>query len=257
MGDEIRVLRFVWRNKEVDIKVEVDKCNLMDIVIDYEDEAKKKGLKLDYHYPVFAYVYNKDHHKLLTDKDLLLMFERLTGNVITIWVGTCLKPDQLYKLVLNFRRMNEKTSGMVHESLPCLDDLEDTFVPSADKPSQSKTKKVSTTKKPKQIPKSRPKAAATNLPPPPVSPKTAFERLPIRRSPRFSPSLTEKATMNPTPSLPEQSLFQRKIPKTTARSKGLSTSHKVSTDTELQGTGTAQQAEECSRGEECEKKGEV
>lgn len=54
------------------------------------------------------------YHKLETNKDLMLMFERKTDkNVIDIWVGTVLKPSTLYKLVLNLRRQSEKKKETV------------------------------------------------------------------------------------------------------------------------------------------------
>ena len=127
MGEETRVLKFIWMYTEVLIKVEVDKCNLLDLVVEFEDEAKKQGKKLDYHYPSFSYVYKMDHSNLITDKDLLRMFERISSEVIIIWVGTTMKPDNLYKLMLNFRRMDEKGKKLC-DDLPSLEDLENTSI---------------------------------------------------------------------------------------------------------------------------------
>lgn len=36
------------------MRVEVDKCAVLDVVVDYENEAKKRGMRLDYHYPLLA-----------------------------------------------------------------------------------------------------------------------------------------------------------------------------------------------------------
>ncbi|KAL8125897.1 hypothetical protein AgCh_013265 [Apium graveolens] len=46
MGDSTKTLRFHWRGKEIDFKVDVDKCNMLNLVIDYEDEAKKLVVKV-------------------------------------------------------------------------------------------------------------------------------------------------------------------------------------------------------------------
>ena len=48
MDDEFKVLRFNWRGKIVDIKVEIDKCTLLDVVMDYEAKGKEERVKLDY-----------------------------------------------------------------------------------------------------------------------------------------------------------------------------------------------------------------
>lgn len=88
-----------------------------------------------------------------------------------------------------------------------------------------------TSQKPKKVPKQKlppkKKINPSNLPPPPISPKTAFQSLPIRRSPRFSSisNSTPSEPTNPTAAQPinhNQTMFIRKIPKTIARRKGLS-----------------------------------
>lgn len=178
MGDDFKILRFDWRNKVIDMRVEVDKCTLLDIVVDYEDEAKKQGMRLDYHFPVFSYCYNMEHQVLVADKDLMTMFQRLSGKeMIKIWVGTCLKPNPLYKLVLNLRRKNEGTQKGVSENvvegeddLPQLDDLEDTSVaPVRPKPKQKPKTKPQPKPKPqpklKPKPKNRGQSSNVNLPP--------------------------------------------------------------------------------------------
>lgn len=70
-------------------------------MIEYEDEAKKQGIKLNFHFPIFSYVFLKQN-SLDSDKDLMNMFERLAAkDVIQIWVGTVIKPSKIYKFVLN------------------------------------------------------------------------------------------------------------------------------------------------------------
>lgn len=59
----------------------------MDVVIEYEDKAQKQNLKLKYQDLVLACVYKMDHNKLVTDKDLLFIFERLTSKVVNIGLG--------------------------------------------------------------------------------------------------------------------------------------------------------------------------
>ena len=82
----------------IEIRVDIDECNIMDVVIDYEDEAKKRGVKLDFAFPTFRYAYKGEHQLLVTDKDLMKMFERLAEKeVIHICVGTTVRPNELYK----------------------------------------------------------------------------------------------------------------------------------------------------------------
>lgn len=45
----------------------MDKCTLLDIVVDYENKVKKQSMRLDYHFPVFSYVFNMEHHVLMID----------------------------------------------------------------------------------------------------------------------------------------------------------------------------------------------
>ncbi|KAK1386720.1 hypothetical protein POM88_014898 [Heracleum sosnowskyi] len=93
-----------------------------------------------------------------------------------------------------------------------------------DKPTQ--TKKTRAKKTPKKAPKkTQPKPKSiVNLPPSPVSPKTAFESLTVKRSSRFSPvQNTTVVDPSETTIQSHHSVFLRKIPKTTAKRKGLST----------------------------------
>lgn len=52
-----KVLRFFPKTTVVEVKVDIDKCNNLNVVIEYEDEAKKLGLMLDYAFPTFKYAY--------------------------------------------------------------------------------------------------------------------------------------------------------------------------------------------------------
>lgn len=113
MGDH-KILEFKWRETSIDLKVEIDKCTLLDLVVEFEDEAKKRGSRLDFAYPTFGYAYEMSHKKLETDTDLMTMFQRLQAkNPIPIWVGTVMKPSPLYKLVLGLRRRNEAAKKSV------------------------------------------------------------------------------------------------------------------------------------------------
>ncbi|XP_063936990.1 uncharacterized protein LOC135147691 isoform X2 [Daucus carota subsp. sativus] len=212
MGDH-KVLTFNWRDSNIDIKVEIDKCTLLDLIVEYEDEAERRGIHLDFGYPTFAYAWNMRHKWLENDAHLMQMFERFKDSTeIMIWVRTKMQPTPLYKLVMNLRRQNEhkKTvevdgnaenedeNDTEDEFDVSLNDLEDTSVkPSTSNPKQKpKTKakpkpiaKPKTKAKPKPKPKPKTKTTITPniLPSPPISPNTAFKNLKIRRSPRFSP----------------------------------------------------------------------
>ena len=82
---------------------------MLDLVIDFEDEGKKSGAVLTYKYSVFSYVHKMDHVKMLNDKDLMEMFTRLNvKKFIDIWVGTMMKSNTLYELVLRFMEENKE-----------------------------------------------------------------------------------------------------------------------------------------------------
>ncbi|KAL1813081.1 hypothetical protein ACET3Z_023146 [Daucus carota] len=102
---------------EVEVKVDVDKTSLLNIIVEYEELGKKQRLRLDYAYPTFDYAYMMKHHKLESDKDLMKMFERFSdASEIPIWVGTVLKPTPFYKLVMHFKRAEERKKRTdVHE----------------------------------------------------------------------------------------------------------------------------------------------
>ena len=216
MGDEFKTLRFNWRGKIVDIRVELDKCTLLDVVMDYEAKGKEEGVKLDYHFPTFYYRYKDDQFQLVVDKDMMTMFKRCAEKeLIPIAVGTTIKPSPLYKLVLNLRRSNEakippvaateNVAANVQENDVGLEDLEDTSVATVRQEPKQKQKA-----KKKALPKQKGKAkirgqCSVTLPPDPISPKSAFQSLPVRRSPRFSPTLMVPTTK--TSSFSDQGTF--------------------------------------------------
>ncbi|WOG97735.1 hypothetical protein DCAR_0417076 [Daucus carota subsp. sativus] len=177
------------------------------------------------------------------------MFERLAEKeVIHICVGTTVRPNELYKTVLNFRRRSElkekqgetegngENEGKQGESEgngenegkqgetegdPFSQMLDNEGDAQVFEPGPSKTKGKKGKKTPKRQQKTRAKSANVTLPAP-ITPKTAFKSLPVRKSPRFSPVQTNAATARPTV-VTEHRLFKKKVPKTTARRKGLST----------------------------------
>ncbi|KAL1811864.1 hypothetical protein ACET3Z_021929 [Daucus carota] len=90
---------------------------MLDLVIEFEDEGKKSGAMLDYKYPVFSYVYNMKHVKLLNDNDLMSMFDRLSKKkVIDIYVGIQDNPNPLYELVLQLREQNNAEVGKMMDN---------------------------------------------------------------------------------------------------------------------------------------------
>ena len=55
-----KMLKFIWRDNEVSLNVDINESNLLDIMIDYAHVTKKFGYKLDYTHPTFNYMYNMD-----------------------------------------------------------------------------------------------------------------------------------------------------------------------------------------------------
>ena len=103
MGDESRILRFEYKGYFVDVSVDMDKSNLLDVIIDYEDKAKDVGLEICRN-PEFHYVWKLKNYPLQKD-NLQTMFDRLSGtDCINIWVGELAKPSELYNLVLDLRK---------------------------------------------------------------------------------------------------------------------------------------------------------
>lgn len=149
------------------------------------------------------------------------MFDKLSDrSLITVWVGTTLKPNFLYKLVLNLKRKSESAKKTLTEDnialpdddLPSLHEIDDTSVNHATK-KQLQTKTIT---KPKAKPKVKPKGITTL--PPPVSPNTAFKSLTIRRSPRFFPQQNINLTAHTPVSAPTSASdllekFQRPQPR--------------------------------------------
>ena len=56
MEEDCKCLRFNWRQYTVIIQVDPDRCNMLYLVIYFEDEGKKSVL--DYKYLAFSYVHN-------------------------------------------------------------------------------------------------------------------------------------------------------------------------------------------------------
>ncbi|XP_074340844.1 uncharacterized protein LOC141678425 isoform X2 [Apium graveolens] len=229
MGDVRKILRFDWRSEIVELVVDPEKCTLLDLIVEYEEEGKKLGQKLNYSYPTFTYVFQQRHWKLEKDVELIKMFDKLSDrSVITIWVGTTLKPNSLYKLVISLRSKNEGADNarpddniaLPNDDFPSLDEIDDTSVNQTTK-EQTKAKTITKTK---AKPKVKPKLKVNTALPPSISPNTAFKSLTIQRSPRFSPqqniNLTSPTPVSAPTSASDQSMFARKIPKTIAKRKG-------------------------------------
>ncbi|KAK1385271.1 hypothetical protein POM88_023006 [Heracleum sosnowskyi] len=189
MGDNFKVLRFVWRGEEVNIRVDVDKISLLDLIVTFEDEVKELGIKtkMNYHYPTFGYSYEMEHHKLVKDSDLMKM-RRAEAD----------------------KGGGENKGNGGDEITGKVDNVGDEVVENEGNGKERK----------KPAKKPNKKAVMKSTLPAPISPQTAFKSLTVRRSPRFiaatNPSQTES-----TITIPDQGLFSRKIPKTTAKRKGL------------------------------------
>ncbi|XP_010677588.1 uncharacterized protein LOC104893193 [Beta vulgaris subsp. vulgaris] len=111
MGVDEKVLRFQYNGNHVDVAVDMDRSNLLDVIIDYEDEATKLGYETARN-PDFNYVWQMKHWPLKQDKDLMVMFERLPNHqMIYIWVGTQSKPSALNKLVVDLRKIQDNANG--------------------------------------------------------------------------------------------------------------------------------------------------
>ena len=70
MGDVEKMSRYVWRATHVDIKVDPDKTSILDVALDYEEEGKKQGLKLDYHFPTLYYPFKMETQPKLNDENV-------------------------------------------------------------------------------------------------------------------------------------------------------------------------------------------
>ena len=116
MAEKI-VLRFQYVGDDIDIVVDdVDKVNLLDLVVEYMNIVDSKNLNKP-RYPSFAYLHKTKHFDLLTDGDLMTMFNNLPGSkLIYIWVGSVVKPTELYESAMSLRAFqNEK--GVVNEAI--------------------------------------------------------------------------------------------------------------------------------------------
>ncbi|KAK1379699.1 hypothetical protein POM88_026443 [Heracleum sosnowskyi] len=111
---------------------------------------------------------------------------------------------------------NEMTGE--EENVSNLDDTE--LAKTRGKKGKKPTKKAA--KKPPTKTQSKTSSFKSNIPPP-ISPQTAFKSLTVRRSPRFSPvpNTSQNDSTIITSSISDQGLFRRKIPRTTAKRKGL------------------------------------
>lgn len=89
MGEK-RVLRVHGEDNAnyVDIDVDdIDTCMLMDIFVDLIEGAEMKGMNLP-EYPCLFYNYNWKFVKLVTDMDLVKMFNDLNNKIlIDIYIG--------------------------------------------------------------------------------------------------------------------------------------------------------------------------
>ncbi|KNA10549.1 hypothetical protein SOVF_143310, partial [Spinacia oleracea] len=254
MDNDGRVLRFQLRGKDCDIKVDEDKCNLLDLVMEFEDiSGINGGLIADLHYPTFAYLWKMQQWKLLTDVDLMTMFQRLRGaRLIYIWVGTVLEPTPLNLMVSNFRR--SKTI----ENVALLQPIHSKGTPTKGKlvPRRSarlspvgvtavaptdhsellgevhqsqeynedrrtyKTTILATLRKSPVVVSEMDQTTKGIYPPSPKSPNTVFQTLQRRTSPRFSPQVGHNINTAPEVQDTNPAVFARKMPRTTAIKKG-------------------------------------
>ncbi|KAL2928060.1 hypothetical protein RDABS01_006451 [Bienertia sinuspersici] len=119
MGDEI-VLKFQFRSGDIDVVVEdIDKINLIDVIIDYWDYAVKNGIEMP-KFPAFTYIHKMKHHYLNSDNDLMKMFTNLVGkSVIHIWVSDEDSPSQIFedakalRTTRNARLIKDQMKGVV------------------------------------------------------------------------------------------------------------------------------------------------
>uniref|UniRef100_A0A803NCC7 Uncharacterized protein n=1 Tax=Chenopodium quinoa TaxID=63459 RepID=A0A803NCC7_CHEQI len=111
MSDAV-VLRFQYRGDDVDLVVEdIDKVNLIDLVIEYWDKATESSKPQPKH-PSFQYVYKMKHVVLNNDRDLMKMFSNLPGKeFIYIWVGDAVEPSQLIKTARTLRDSKLASEG--------------------------------------------------------------------------------------------------------------------------------------------------
>ena len=119
MGEDSRILRFTYKGCDVDVNVDVDRSNLLDVIIEFEDKSKENGFNLCVN-PEFMYVWKMKNYPIEKDIDLMEMFDRLHGSkIINIWVGGKDHPSELNKLVMGLRKTqnpcDEPTNSVVED----------------------------------------------------------------------------------------------------------------------------------------------
>lgn len=90
------MLQFQYKAIDVPILVEdIDKVNLIDLIIEYQEKAKEKNLETP-KYPTFKYIYKMKHVNLEIDIDLMKMFTNFPDKKeIYVWVGDGLKDSKV------------------------------------------------------------------------------------------------------------------------------------------------------------------
>ncbi|KAL2931920.1 hypothetical protein RDABS01_037330 [Bienertia sinuspersici] len=101
---EVLVLKFQYKGYDTDVIVDdPDTANMIDLVIDYQDEAKKVGNPCP-RYPSFKYLYKMNHQHLNSDKELMDLFTNLPNKKLQyIWVEEKDEPTELMKSVKSLR----------------------------------------------------------------------------------------------------------------------------------------------------------
>ncbi|KAL2892423.1 Zinc finger CCHC domain-containing protein 12 [Bienertia sinuspersici] len=117
MSDKI-VLKFLYKERDIGIVVEdIDKVMLIDLVIEYWEKAESNNVD----YPKFAeftYNYKMSHMQLNNDKDLMDMFNNLSGKKeIYVLVRQIAQPSPLVQSALSLRSIhNSSNAGLGAET---------------------------------------------------------------------------------------------------------------------------------------------
>lgn len=103
MGDNIK-LKFEYKSWDIGLMVEdVDKVNLIDLLIDYWDKAEENGVACA-KYPKLTYLNKTGHIVVNDDKDLLNMFSNLEGKKeIIVRVDDLDEPSYLVQAAIGLR----------------------------------------------------------------------------------------------------------------------------------------------------------
>lgn len=118
MSEDTRVLQFQYLGKDVDVTIDIEKSNLLDVVIEYLEKGKELGFQIPRH-PVYTYIWNMKHWPLENDKHLMSMFERFPNEkMIYIWVGSLTKPNSLNKLVCELMKTQATKTQLEAEMGP-------------------------------------------------------------------------------------------------------------------------------------------